>query len=121
SQEIEDTGNLVEILDPLNVAGVSVNEEKRTSSDDAHVAFRPALGQLGWEGIVVQPDGTTYYGEDRRPGPGGAGGGIYKFVPGAPFTGSAAITDLAASPYAEGSVYNLRVGTHSHDTDWGPA
>jgi hypothetical protein len=111
----------VEILDPLNVSGVTVDQDERTSSDPDHVVFRPALGQLAWEGIVIQPDGTTYYGEDRRPGPGVAGGGIYKFVPAAPFGGSAAITDLAASPYADGSVFNLRVGTHSHDTAWGSA
>jgi secreted PhoX family phosphatase len=120
SQEVEDSGNLVEILDPLNTSGVTVDQEKRTSSDDAHVVFRPGLGQLAWEGIAILPDGTTYYGEDRRPGAGVAGGGIYKFVPATPFSGTAAITDAAASPYADGSVYNLRIGTHSGDSDWGP-
>jgi Alkaline phosphatase PhoX len=121
SQESEERGLLVEVLDPLHVSGVTVNVDDKTTSDPDHVRILSALGQLAWEGIVILPDGTTYYGEDRRPGPGVPGGGIYKFVPATPFSDSAAITSLDDSPYSDGSVFGLRIGTHSGDTDWGAA
>jgi hypothetical protein len=118
TEELENEGLLVEVLDPMNVSGVTIDRDARTSDDPDHVVVQTAPGQLAWEGIVVLPDGTMFYGEDRRPGPGVPGGGIYKYVPATPATGGP-ITDLANSPLADGSVYYLRVGTHSGDTDWG--
>lgn len=74
---------------------------------------RPALGQLAFEGIVILDDGTVYYGDERRPEAGSPGGGIYKFVPSTPAAAGQAITDLAMSPLAAGSVWVARLGTRA--------
>lgn len=113
-------GRVWEIIDPLAVKGVKLDGAKGTSSDDKHIVARPALGFVSYEGIVILPDGTTYYGDELRPDKGRPGGGIYKFVPSKPFAkGGAAITSLDQSPFAEGSVYVMRLGLRSGGTDFG--
>jgi hypothetical protein len=118
-EEAGSSGRLYEILDPLHVTGVTVNRAAGTTSDPAHVAVRTALGQLAFEGVVVLPDGTTYYGDERRPSNGKPAGGIFKFVPSAPWAGSGPITNLAQSPLAAGTVHVMRLGTRTNFTDYG--
>src|SRR5262247_4044670 len=56
-EEAGTAGRLWEILDPLNVNGVTVDRAQGTSSDPDHVVARMALGQLSFEGIVLLADG----------------------------------------------------------------
>src|SRR5262245_5370945 len=117
-EEAGTAGRLWEILDPLNVNGVTVDRAQGTSSDPDHVVARTALGQLSFEGIVLLADGTTYYGDELRPSNGRPGGGIYKFVPDIPWAGGT-INDLDQSPLAAGKVYVIRLGLRSGGTDFG--
>src|SRR6266496_3756567 len=113
-EEAGKVGRVWEILDPLNVNGVTVNRAAGTSSDTSHVVARTALGQVSFEGIVQLADGTTYYGDELRPASGKPGGGIYKFVPAVKRTTDAGpIASLDQSPLAAGSVYVLRLGLRS--------
>ncbi len=105
------TGRLWEILDPLDVAGVTVNRAAGTTSDPAHVVARLGLGQLSYEGVVALPDGTTYYGDELRPSNGRVGGGVFKFVPTTPWAGGDPITSLDQSPLAAGRVSVLRLAS----------
>src|SRR5262245_34429126 len=91
--EEEVDGRVWEILDPLNVSGVTVDRDAGTT-DSPNMVARPALGHVAYEGIVITDDGTVYYGDERRPNQAQPGGGIYKFVPSTPFAGDAPITDL---------------------------
>jgi uncharacterized protein DUF839 len=119
-EEAGTAGRMWEILDPLNVNGVTVDRAAGTSSDPAHVVARTALGRLSFEGIVLLPDGTTYYGDELRPSNGKPGGGIYKFVPATPrAAGAGPLASLDQSPLAAGSVYVLRLGLRSGGTDYG--
>jgi hypothetical protein len=118
-EEVGSTGRLYEIVDPLAVHDVTVNRAAGTTSDPAHVVARTALGQLAYEGVVLLPDGTTYYGDERRPSNGKAAGGIFKFVPTHPWAGSGPITGLAQSPLAGGSVSVMRLGIRSNFSDYG--
>ncbi|HET9222463.1 MAG TPA: hypothetical protein VFO07_08165, partial [Roseiflexaceae bacterium] len=94
-EEAGTSGRMWEILDPLNVNGVTVDRVAGTTSDPARVVARTALGQVSFEGIVLLPDGTTYYGDELRPSTGKPGGGIYKFVPTTPrAAGAGSITNL---------------------------
>jgi hypothetical protein len=114
------TGRVWEILDPLHVSGVTVNRVAATTSDPAHVVARTALGQVSFEGVVLLPDGTTYYGDELRPSSGRPGGGIYKFVPSHPWAGDAPVTSLDQSPLAGGSVSVLRLASPARSFgDWG--
>lgn len=113
--EEESDGRVIEILDPMTTTGITYDRVAGTTSDPSKAAVRTALGQLAYEGIVVLPDGTTYYGDERRPSKGDAGGGIYKFVPATPFAGTEAITDLAQSPLVAGSVWVARLGLRASD------
>jgi hypothetical protein len=117
-EEAGPVGRLWEILDPLNVNGVTVDRAAGTSSDPNHVVARTALGQLSYEGIVLLSDGTTYYGDELRPSNGKPGGGIYKFVPALPWAGGT-VTQLTESPLVAGSVYVLRLGLRNGGTDFG--
>ena len=113
--EEEDDGRVIEILDPLTATGITYDRVAGTTSDPARAAVRTALGQLAYEGIVVQPGGTVYYADERRPFQGTPGGGVYKFVPAVPFAGGEAITDLSASPLTAGSVWVARLGLRASD------
>jgi hypothetical protein len=119
-EEAGPIGRLWEIIDPLNVNGVVLTRTTASSSDPAHVVARTAVGQLSFEGIVLLPGGTMYYGDELRPSNGKPGGGLYKFVPATPRPANAGpINDLSQSPLASGNVYVLRLGLRSGATDYG--
>src|SRR5215510_5175413 len=117
-EEAGPVGRLWEILDPLNVNRVTVSRAAGTSSDPEHVVARTALGQLSYEGIVLLPNGTTYYGDELRPADGKPGGGIYKFLP-RERDGGGAISNLDQWPLVAGSVYVMRLGLRTGPTDFG--
>jgi secreted PhoX family phosphatase len=122
AEEAGTAGRLWEIFDPLAVNGLTVDRAAGTSSDETHVTSRPALGRLSFEGIVLMPDGTVYYGDELRPSNGKPGGGIYKFVPATPrAVGAAPVQSLADSPLVAGSVSVMRLGLRSlpNPTDFG--
>ncbi len=119
-EEAATSGRVYEILDPLAVNNVTIDRATGATSDPTHVVARTALGQVSYEGIVLLPDGTTYYGDELRPSNGKAGGGIYKFVPTTkrdPHAGP--ITSLDQSPLVAGSIYFLRIGIRNGGTDFG--
>jgi hypothetical protein len=103
-------GWLIEIMDPLTTTGVTFNRTTGDSSDPAHVAARPAVGRLSFEGIALYESGVMYYGDENRPSTGTAGGAYFKFVPTTPWTGGAPINNLSQSPLTSGQVYGLRLG-----------
>src|SRR6185436_18431335 len=58
--------------------------------------------------------------DENRPSSGIPGGAYFKFVPSTLRNPNAGpITDLSASPLASGSVYGLRLGKRSGNTDYG--
>lgn len=121
-EESGSDGRLWELLDPMSFDGsvvVTVNRVTATSSDPARVVARLALGQLSYEGIVLLPDGTTYYSDELRPASGRPGGGMFKFAPTTPFSGGDAITNLSDSPLAAGKVHVMRLGLRTGGTDYG--
>src|SRR3569623_1921477 len=123
-EENGSNGRVFELLDPLATTGVTVSGSgaATTTSDPAHVAFRPALGQLSFEGIALYPNGVMYFGDENRPGNGNPGGAYFKFIPNTLWSvGGPAITDLANSPLASGSIYGMRIGKRSSNTDYGQA
>ncbi len=123
AEEAGSNGRLFEILDPLNTTGVTVSGSglSTTTSDPAHVAHRPALGQLSYESVAIYPNGVVYYGDEKRPTNGNLGGSFFKFIPATPWAaGSPPITDLAHSPLTNGHVFGLRLGKRSDNTDFGP-
>jgi hypothetical protein len=114
-------GRIYEIFDPMSFDGntiVTVNNTAGTTSDPTRVAVQIALGQLSYEGIVVLPDGTTYYSDELRPANGKPGGGMYKFIPTTPHTGGP-IASLSESPLVAGNVYVMRLGLRSNPIDYG--
>jgi uncharacterized protein DUF839 len=123
-------GAMYEVFDPLNVGKTTpvmiTNRATGANTDPTHVFKRQALGALAFEGLGIFPDGTTYYGDERRPGPTTAGGAIYKYVPdpivayaGLEVTTGIAAVSPAGSPYAQGRIYGMRLGTNSGNTDNG--
>ena len=121
AEEAGSNGRVFELLDPLATTGVTVSGSGAgtTTSDPAHLAVRPMLGQLSFEGITLYPNGVMYYGDENRPGNGNPGGAYFKFIPSTPWSGVAPITDLADSPLTVGSVYGMRVGKRGGNTDYG--
>lgn len=118
-EEAGSSGWLLEILNPLTTTGVTFDRGTGDSSDPAHVVARSAVGRLSFEGIGLYPNGVMYYGDENRPFQGIAGGAYFKFIPANPWTGGAPITDLSQSPLASGTVYGLRLGKRSGNTDYG--
>lgn len=119
-EESGTSGRLWELIDPMSFDGnnvVTVNRTDGSTSDEDRVVSRPALGQLSYEGVVLLPDGTTYYSDELRPATGAPGGGMYKFIPTTPASGP--ISDLADSPLASGNVYVMRLGLRSGPVDFG--
>lgn len=115
-------GSLLEIIDPLGTTGVAYDHAGRTVTGGAgasNVAVRPAVGRLSWEGIALYPNGVMYYGDENRPSQGKPGGAYFKFVPATPWTGGSSIRSLDQSPLAAGTVYGLRLGRRSGNTDYG--
>lgn len=122
-EEAGTNGRIVEILDPLATTNVSVpSSGYGASSDPAHVVARPALGQFSFEGLGILPNGVVYMTDENRPGGtiGNPGGAMVKFIPSTLWVpGSAPITDLADSPWVDGSLYGMRVGRNSGNKDVG--
>lgn len=109
-------GRALEIYDPIETTGVTLDRESGTVSgvDAANVKVRSALGRFAWEGIAIYDDGTLYAGDELRPEEGKNGGAIFKFVPDQkPADGSGPdLSDPAnadASPFARGKLYALRL------------
>jgi hypothetical protein len=124
-EEAGNTGRLLEMVNPLGTTGVVLDRVTGTVSNGTsgvgaeNVVSRSAVGRLSFEGLALYPNGVLYYGDENRPSRGTAGGAYFKFVPDAPWTGGAPITSLDQSPLADGSVYGLRVGKRSSNTDYG--
>lgn len=120
-EEAGNSGWLLEILDPVKTTGVLFDRASGTLSGAfaQNIATRPALGRLSYEGVAVYPNGVVYYGDENRPSKGVGGGAYYKFVPSKPWSGGGAIVNLADSPLAAGSVYGLRLGKRSGNSDYG--
>ncbi|MCB9483639.1 MAG: hypothetical protein H6675_06510 [Dehalococcoidia bacterium] len=122
AEEAGSSGGFYELINPLTTTGVSLNRETHTFSGGtgaSNFAYRDAVGNLSFEGVAIFDNGVTYYGDENRPGSGTPGGAYFKFVPTNLWTGGAAITSLSQSPYASGTVYGLRLGRRSGNTDWG--
>lgn len=111
-------GWVLEIADPLHTTNVVFNRAAGTSTDPVHVATRPALGRLSFEGIALYPSGVMYYADENRPSTGTPGGAYFKFIPTSPWTGGT-ISDLSQSPLTAGAIYGLRLGKRSSNTDYG--
>jgi secreted PhoX family phosphatase len=126
-------GRVYELLDPINTTGVALDRATGTFSGGTgseNFAVRPFLGRLSFEGFAVYPNGVVYYGGEDRPSNGLIGGALFKFVAacattaqGCPssLSGATAADELAASPLAHGTVYGLRLGRRSGNTDFGQA
>jgi hypothetical protein len=135
-------GRVYELLDPLAVSGVTLDRATGTFSGgtvepgfdpcpsgggDCYFAVRPFLGRLSFEGFGIYDNGPIYYGGEDRPGGGTIGGSFFKFVPTCATTsscpsslvGTTPAEQLTQSPLAHGSVYGLRLGRRSGNTDWG--
>jgi len=122
AEEAGSSGWLLEIADPLETTDVLFDRGTGIVSGGfgaENVVPRPAVGHTSFEGVAVYDSGVMYYGDENRPFQGTPGGAYFKFVPAHPWTGGPAITDLADSPLAEGTVYGLRLGKRSGDTDYG--
>jgi Bacterial protein of unknown function (DUF839) len=112
--EERDDGGMYEILNPLAVSELTVVTRGTSDIIDStgkpvtgQVEYRGALGNLAWEGLDLTQQGVVYYGDEERPGSGGAdrdGGSIFKFVPNTPWDGKA-IAQLDQSPLVSGNVY----------------
>jgi secreted PhoX family phosphatase len=114
-------GWLLEMINPLATTGVTFSRATGTISGGvgaANIVTRPAVGRLAFEGLALFPNGVLYYGDENRPATGTAGGAYFKFIPASP-RGGGNITDLSQSPLAAGTVYGLRVGKRSGNTDYG--
>jgi secreted PhoX family phosphatase len=126
-------GRVYELLDPIDTTGVTLNRATGTFSGGTgseNFAVRPFLGRLSFEGFAMYPNGIVYYGGEDRPLNGLIGGALFKFVAacattaqGCPtsLSGTTAAAKLAASPLAHGTVYGLRLGRRSNNTDYGQA
>ena len=114
-------GRVFEILDPLNTTGVVITGAGADTviSDPVHVARRGALGQFAFEGLALYPNGVMYMTDENRPGNGNPAGALIKFIPTTLWTGGAAITDLAQSPFASGTLWGMRLGRNNGNTDFG--
>jgi secreted PhoX family phosphatase len=116
-EEADATGGFYEIMDPAGTFATPAIVMSRSvgTTSDPRVVKRKAIGAVSFEGIVILPDGTTYLGDELRPGTnpansGSRGGAFYKFVPQVPYAGSGVISDPALSPYASGSIFGMRIG-----------
>jgi hypothetical protein len=118
--EEDTTGWLLELIDPLGTTGVVFDRTTGTltGANAGNIATRPAAGRLAFEGLALLPNGVLYYGDENRPLNGNPGGAYFKFIPAAPWAGGT-IANLAQSPLAAGSVYGLRLGKRSGNTDYG--
>ena len=121
AEEAGNSGSVLEIIDPLHTTNVLYDRNTHTlsGSDAAHVAYRPVMGHLSFEGLGIYPNGVMYYGDENRPYLGTAGGAYFKFIPAKLWQGGAPIASLSESPLVDGKVYGLRLGKRNGDTDYG--
>ena len=120
-EEVGGTGSLIELLNPLTTSNVLYNRVTGAFSGGtgaANFALRPAVGRLAFEGLALYPNGVLYYGDENRPLTGTPGGAYFKFIPSTPWV-SGTVTNLSQSPLAAGTVYGLRLGKRSGNTDYG--
>ena len=122
-EEAGPSGGFYEIMDPMSLTGAApavITDRTAGTSTDSRVVKRKAVGNVSWEGIVILENGTMYFGDEKRPNNGKAGGAIYKFVPATPYTPSmGTISNPNLSPFASGANYGMRLGTRSGNTDNG--
>ncbi len=122
-EEAGPTGGVYEIMDPMSLSGanpVVITDRAAGTSTDSRVVKRKAIGNLSFEGQVITENGVMYFGDEKRPGNGKAGGGIYKFIPTNPYNPSmGVITNPNLSPFVSGKNYGMRLGTRSGNTDYG--
>lgn len=122
-EESGPNGGFYEIMDPMSLTAAApavITDRTAGTSTDSRVVKRKAVGNVSWEGVVILDNGTMYFGDEKRPGNGKAGGAIYKFVPANPYNPSMGmITDPNLSPFASGANYGMRLGTRSGNTDYG--
>ena len=113
--EETDDGGLYEILNPLTTPDLTLVARGASEVVDTNgaavatglVEYRGAVGKLAWEGLDLTKQGIVYYGDEERPGTGGAdfdGGSLFKFVPELQWDGIP-VVDLSQSPLVAGSVY----------------
>lgn len=114
-------GRVFELYDPINTTGVTLDRTTGATSGGTgatNIVVRPALGRLSYEGFALYESGLVYYGDENRPSQGLPGGAIFKFIPSKPYAGGA-VPSVADSPLASGTVYGLRLGKRSGNTDYG--
>ena len=116
-------GRVYELIDPLHTTGVTLDRTTGVFSGGVgaeNFAARPALGRLSFEGVAIYPNGVIYYSDENRPLEGAAGGAYFKFIPRTPRgDNDGAILTIYQSPLESGSVYGLRLGPRSGNTDYG--
>ena len=120
-EENGSTGQVIEIIRPLETTEVFFDRVTGLASGGtgaANIASRRALGRLSFEGLALYPNGVLHYGDENRPSSGTPGGAYFKFIPTTPWTGGV-ISDLSQSPLASGTIYGLRLGKRSGNTDYG--
>jgi len=120
--EEKDDGGLYEILNPLTTTdqtlvarGASATTDTEGNAVTGQVEYRGAVGKLAWEGLDLNPQGVVYYGDEERPGSGGAdadGGSLFKFVPDTLWDGTP-VTNLSQSPLVAGNVYAYQASCQS--------
>jgi secreted PhoX family phosphatase len=114
TEEVDD-GGLYEILNPLTTPDLTLVARGASDVVDTNgaavapgkIEYRGAVGKLAWEGLDLSKQGVVYYGDEERPGTGGAdfdGGSLFKFVPELQWDGTP-VADLSQSPLVAGSVY----------------
>jgi secreted PhoX family phosphatase len=114
-------GRVYELFDPLHTAGVTLDRTTGTTSGGtgaANIVPRPALGRNSFEGFALYSTGLVYYGDENRPFNGAPGGAMYKYVPTNPYLGGPTPAP-DQSPFAAGTIYGLRLGKRSGNTDYG--
>jgi secreted PhoX family phosphatase len=121
AEEAGPSGQAIEIIKPLQTTDVIFDRVTGTASGGTgaeNVASRRGLGRLSFEGIALYPNAVMYYADENRPATGTAGGAYFKFIPSTPWPGGV-ITDLDQSPLTSGTIYGLRLGKRSGNTDYG--
>ena len=112
---------LIELIQPLATSNVFFDRATGVFSGGTgagNLAVLRALGHLSFEGLALYPNGVLYYGDENRPSNGTPGGAYFKFIPSTPWPGGV-ISSLSQSPLVAGTVYGLRLGKRSGNTDYG--
>jgi len=121
AEEAGATGGFYELMDPAHITTtINVTNRGAGLTTDPRLVKRKAVGSLSFESFAIMANGTMLYGDELAPSNGTAGGGIYKFVPLAPYNGGGRITQPDLSPFASGTVYGLHVAA-AGSSNWGQA